>query len=59
MVGFYKSFLVVALGVLGSAADSSLFDINIDIALTERLCGKHNTAVRKEWFVTPDFPRFN
>ncbi|KAJ5856971.1 hypothetical protein N7455_007865 [Penicillium solitum] len=49
MVGFYRSFLAIALGVLGSAADSSLFDINIDIALPERLCGTHNTAVRKEW----------
>lgn len=59
MVGFYRSFLVIALGVWGSAADSSLFDINIDIALPERLCGTHNTAVRKEWFVFLDFPGAN
>lgn len=57
MVGFYPSFLVIALGVLGSAADSSLFDINID--LPERLCGTHNTVVRKEWSVFLDFPRAN
>ena len=51
MVGFYRSFLVIALGVLGSTADSSLFDINVDIALPEQLCGTRNTAVRKEWSV--------
>lgn len=51
MVGFYRSFLVIALGVLGSTADSSLFDINVDIALPEQLCGTRNTTVRKEWSV--------
>lgn len=59
MVGLYPSFLVIALGVWGSTADSSLFDINTDIALPERVCGTDNTAVRKEWFVFLDFPMAN
>lgn len=59
MAGFYRSFLVTALGILGSAADSSLFDTNINIALPQLLCGTNNIAVRKEWFVFFDFPRTN
>jgi hypothetical protein len=49
MVGFYRVFLVIALGVFVSAADFSLFDI-FDISLAKP-CEEHNTAVRKEWFV--------
>ncbi|CAI7616175.1 unnamed protein product [Penicillium glandicola] len=47
MVGFYQSFLVIALGGLVSA--DSLTDTNICISLAEQFCGKQNTAVRKEW----------
>lgn len=59
MIGFYQSFLVIALGVLVSAADLSLFGIDIGISLPERSCGKYNTVLRKEWFVFPDFPGAN
>ncbi|KAJ5970516.1 uncharacterized protein N7479_000434 [Penicillium vulpinum] len=46
MVGFYQSFLIIALGVSALAADSL---IDIDISLKEQLCRNRNTAVRKEW----------
>ena len=59
MIGFYPSFLVIALGVLVSAVDFSLFDINIDIPLPERPCGNHNRDVRKEWCVFSGSRRTN
>ncbi|KAJ5565778.1 hypothetical protein N7535_007416 [Penicillium sp. DV-2018c] len=44
MVAFYQSWLVVVFGLL-AVVDSS------HIHISNGLCGKHNTAVRKEWFV--------